>query len=96
MVKLENANDWALTLLFYVHGGEPFETTVPLGTYVLKYVVGNKWCGAAQLFGNTTAERGRTVLIFSRTYDGYDGHTVTLYPLPHGNFETEVIPREQF
>jgi len=95
-VKLENMQDWAFTLLFYVRGGQSLETTVPLGTYTLKYVAGKTWCGQSQLFGNTRAEKGRTLLTFDRSSDGLDGHTVTLYALPHGNFQTDVIPRDQF
>lgn len=96
LVKLERTDERTARLLFYLIGGQQFETRVPLGTYRLTYAAGNTWCGLPLLFGNKQVERGRVFLTFSQSSDHFDGHTVTLYTVPHGNFETEVIPREQF
>lgn len=96
LVKLQNIQDWAKSLSFFLHGGQSFETTVPLGSYVLKYAAGLTWCGATELFGNGVIQKGRTLLVFTEDQDGYTGQTVTLFGVPRGNFSTELIPREQF
>jgi hypothetical protein len=96
LVKLEQTGRRAVGLTFFVIGGQQFETMVPLGTYTLKYVAGKTWCGRSVLFGNQQAERGRSLLTFDRTGDRYEGQTVTLYPVPDGNFAIATISRPQF
>jgi hypothetical protein len=97
LVKLEDARDSSNRIWFFVHGGESFATHVPLGTYVLKYAVGKRWCGIKELFGKKTmTKKGRTVLIFERQYDGYSGNAITLIAQRGGNFHTEYIPPSEF
>jgi hypothetical protein len=64
LVKLESTENKLFSFVFFIVGGQPFETTVPAGTYVLKYVAGKTWCGRTLLFGNKVAQRGRTLFIF--------------------------------
>jgi len=96
LVKLERANERTSALWFYVVGGQTFQTRVPLGTYALKYLAGKTWCGQSLYFGNKQAERGRALLTFSEDAGGIDGHTVTLYGVPHGSFDTQVMSMDDF
>jgi len=47
-------------------------------------------------FGNKLAERGRTLLTFTEATERVEGHSVTLYRVPHGNFATETISKDVF
>jgi hypothetical protein len=96
LVKLESTKDKLSSFTFFVDGGQPFETAVPPGTYVLKYVVGKTWCGRTLLFGNKVAERGRTPLVFDKPDFGFEGQTVTLHEVPHRSFETATISKDEF
>lgn len=96
LVKLENP-DGAHMLSFFIYGGQPFETRVPVGIYILKYLAGRTWCGSAELFGSrATARKGDTALTFQFKDGGYAGTAVTLYLVPHGNFRTEAIAPSDF
>lgn len=96
LVKLESTKNKLSSFTFFVDGGQPFETTVPPGTYILKYVAGKTWCGRTLLFGNKVAERARTPLVFDKPDFGFEGQTVTLYEVPRRNFETETISKDEF
>lgn len=96
LVKLEHPNERTSALFFYVSGGQDFHTKVPLGTYALKYLAGKTWCGRSLYFGNKQAERGRKLLTFSEDTAATNGHTVTLYGVPHGNFDTQTISKDDF
>lgn len=96
LVKLQSTDNRFSSLTFYVQGGVPFETRIPLGSYVLKYVAGTKWCGPDQLFGNRSAQESPSTLAFEETMSGYGGQTITLYGVPNGNFSTHAIPIRQF
>lgn len=96
LVKLERANNRTSAFWFFVIGGQNFETQVPLGTYSLKYLAGKIWCGRSLYFGNKLAERGRTLLTFTEATERVEGHSVTLYRVPHGNFATETISKDVF
>jgi hypothetical protein len=96
LIKLERVESTPHSLTFFVIGGQHFETDVPLGTYRLEYVAGKTWCGRSLLFGNQEAQEGRKLLTFERTTNGYDGRTVTLYGVPHGNFAAKAIPKSAF
>ena len=97
LVKLDDAQDSRRRLTFYVAGGIPFQTTVPIGTYVLKYADGDHWCGPLKLFGGDVVQKSRTDLVFDYASDGsVSGQTVTLYPVLNGNFATTEVPANQF
>lgn len=97
LVKLESAQNAFTSISFFVYGGVPFETDVPLGTYVLKYAAGKTWCGRKDLFGkNTFAKKGSTLLVFDQEADGYGGREVTLIAEVGGNFHTEYIKLSEF
>ena len=97
LVKLENVQDRSSSLSFFVYGGVPFETDVPLGVYVLKYAAGKTWCGDKDLFGKETfAKKGSTLLVFEQKYDRYSGQAITLIAQPSGNFRTDYIKLSEF
>lgn len=96
LIKLQRSDQQTSALWFYVIGGMELQTMVPLGTYVLKYVAGKRWCGLRLYFGNNNAQRADTLLTFSEDYAGVNGHTITLYGVPHGNFDTATIPLSEF
>ena len=97
LVKLENFQNSSISLSFFVYGGVPFETDVPLGVYVLKYAAGKRWCGGKDLFGRETfAKKGSTLLTFGQEHDGYTGQVITLIAQSGGNFRTNYIKLSEF
>jgi len=97
LVKLESTQNAFTSISFFVYGGVPFETAVPLGVYVLKYAAGITWCGRKNLFGKDTfAKKGETLLVFDQEGNGYGGQEVTLIAERGGNFRTEYIKLSEF
>jgi hypothetical protein len=97
LVKLESVNNSFASLSFFIYGGEPFETEVPLGVYVLKYAAGKTWCSRKNLFGKDTfAKKGSRRLVFEQKYNGYNGQEITLIEQRSGNFHTEYITLSEF
>jgi len=96
-VKLESTQNAFTSISFFIYGGAPFETEVPLGVYVLKYAAGTTWCGRKDLFGKDTfAKKGTTLLVFDREADGYSGQEITLIAQQGGNFHTDYIKPSEF
>lgn len=53
-IKLQDSNTQKTVMTFYVIGGDTFESTVPLGSYIMKYATGYEWYGTEHLFGPDT------------------------------------------
>ena len=53
-VKLVSVNNKQTALTIFVRTGETVETTVPLGSYRIKYAAGQNWQGEKLLFGDET------------------------------------------
>jgi hypothetical protein len=51
LVSVENSKD---QIWIFVRGGDPYSTTVPLGTYTLRIASGDTWFGRNDLFGPDT------------------------------------------
>lgn len=84
-------------LRFYVRGGNSVELLVPLGTYELYYATGSVWYGEENLFGrNTTYQKCDDTFEFTKDSSGYNGWTLTLYPVENGNMDTDIINEEDF
>lgn len=82
---------------FFVHGGLPFKTEVPLGRYYLKYATGDEWYGEQAHFGpKTIYAKAGTVLKFSLEDGMITELELTLYRVRNGNLKTESISRENF
>ena len=92
-IKLEDAVTLRPVMTFYARGGEILEQDVPEGSFVLKYAVGETWCGEIALFGDTTSTN-KTDRIFEFT--DRRGYTVELISRKSGNLRTRAIERNQF
>lgn len=92
-IKLEDAVTARPVLAFYMRGGEILEQDVPEGSFILKYAVGEIWCGETRLFGDTTSTN-KTERIFEFTE--MHGYTVELISRKNGNLRTRAIDRSQF
>lgn len=92
-IKLEDAITARPVMAFYARGGEILEQNVPEGSFVLKYAVGEIWCGETALFGDTTSTN-KTDRIFDFTETR--GYTVELISRKSGNLRTRIIDRSQF
>jgi hypothetical protein len=92
-VKLTDSQTDVPLLSFFVRGGEPLTTKVPIGSFTLKAASGDHWCGESNLFGGGTkiVETGRTIDFASNEI-----HTVSLTPRAEGNLPIRAIRRGSF
>ncbi len=82
---------------FYVRGGQSAKVFVPLGDYEIYYATGSAWYGLDDLFGSDTLYRKcDDTFEFYEDGDSYQGWTLTLYPQPNGNLDTETISANEF
>lgn len=96
-VKLVDKWSGNTVLYVFVRAGQTAEVLAPLGTYELRYASGTTWYGKAFLFGpQTSYSKSASGFVFSEQYDGYSGHTVTLYKVRNGNLSTNQITAEKF
>lgn len=92
-VKLEESISGKVAMTFFITGGETLRVRVPEGSFVLKYAIGDRWCGEANLFGrNTTTKQAEEIFIFGEG----SGYTVGLIARKGGNLRTKTIDRSQF
>jgi hypothetical protein len=96
-IKLVDAFTGKLVRSFYVHGGQNFTTEVPLGTFKVKYAIGQTWYGKKLLFGDKT-RYSEADKLFNFTVEGNEvsGFTVELVKQRGGNLHTRSIPVNQF
>lgn len=86
-----------IIISFIVEGGNNVELNVPLGTYKLYYAYGDTWYGTEYLFGlSTKYVTSDEKLKFYDDGTYYNGHTITLYKVTNGNFDTESIGADSF
>lgn len=96
-VALKHTTTSSKNMSFYVRGGSTVTIDVPLGVYEIYYASGSAWYGKDDLFGTDTAYyKCEDVFPFTASGDGYDGWTLTLYPVANGNLETDAIDPEEF
>lgn len=82
---------------FFVRGGEAVEIDVPIGSYQIYYCSGTKWYGVKEKFGpNTVYTTSEELLEFTQDSQYVYGHTITLYKVEDGNFDTEAISASEF
>lgn len=97
VVKLVDVQTGKAALTVFVRGGQTVNTTVPLGTYRMKYAAGKTWYGYKELFGpNTSYNQADTTFQFADTGMQISGYTVTLYTVSDGNMRTRRIGSESF
>jgi len=92
--------DWttkAEILTAFIRGGQPFETTLPVGSYEIKYAAGQTWYGTVLDFGEGASySRCDDRFDFTRTINGYNGYTIELILQQHGNLQTDPISPDDF
>ncbi|TET33227.1 MAG: hypothetical protein E3J72_17465 [Planctomycetota bacterium] len=97
LIKLESNYSGNEVMTVFLKGGRTLEVKVPLGSYRMKYAVGDKWYGYKHFFGpNTAYYKSDSILSFRTTGRQVSGYTVTLYKVPHGNMRTTQIDKEDF
>ena len=96
-VKLIELPSNRTVMTAFINGGVPFETTVPLGSYELRYAAGSEWYGSVLDFGPSASYfRSPTRFQFTSSTDGYMGYTVELILQAGGNLRTTRIDAEEF
>lgn len=81
----------------FIRAGEVCTTTMPLGTFEVRWASGDQWYGKYDLFGPQTAcSKAQDFFTFSIDRDGVSGYDVTLYHVPNGNLQDVPISTEEF
>jgi len=97
MAKLVDANTGRSVLSVFVRAGSTATVDVPLGNYVLKYAMGDKWYGETHLFGPSTSYgKADTTLSFGVEVNRYTGHSIRLQKSVGGNLRTSSLSPEEF
>lgn len=95
-IKLTNIEN-RKSILAYIRKMETLDVDIPIGSYELKYAIGDKWYGEEYLFGpNTEFYKTDKILNFSITKEGALGHEIELRLQRNGNLHTETIGRDGF
>lgn len=96
-VKLEEVGAATLPITMFIQGGETLEIEMPLGSFQMKYAVGDVWYGEEFLFGPET-QYYLTEQIFDFTQDseGVSGWPVELIDQAGGNLETTSVDPENW
>lgn len=92
-VKLVGSISGNVAMTFFIVGGETLRTSVPEGSFVLRYATGDRWCGAVNLFGRETVVKQTEKTFF---FDEGRGYTVELIARKGGNLRTRTVDRGQF
>lgn len=100
IVKLVDSSKSSILFLF-IHANSSAEIKVPLGTYEVRWVCGNKWYGYEHLFGSSsTYRKALQPLIFQEvlTDKGKSivGHYITFGSPINGNLPSSDISSSDF
>lgn len=96
-IKLIDAVSEQLAVTIFVQSGSTVEVNVPLGSYKIRYAVGEKWYGEKELFGHFTSyNKSEEVLDFIDKGDYIQGHSLVLYKVANGNFSTQPMNAKDF
>ena len=81
----------------FIRSGQTVSVDVPLGSFEIKYAVGETWYGHKQLFGSDTQYgKADKVFHFTETSGSINGYTVELFLQPNGNLNTVKIDPSSF
>ena len=84
-------------MTIFIRGGQSVEVDVPLGSYYLKYAVGEKWYGEKYHFGpNTNYHKAYDVFTFEIEGEQVMGYTLELYKQTGGNLREGIITVNDF
>lgn len=82
---------------FYVARGETASVDVPIGSYEIYYATGEAWQGELRLFGDDTRYyKCDELFTFYVDGDYAEGYSLTLYDVPNGNMDTDIIGKADF
>jgi hypothetical protein len=96
-VKLSDSNSELPVKAFYVRSGSTYRTKLPLGSYDLKYVTGQRWYGTTCLFGFATLySKADKVFNFEQKGNQVTGYSVELILQIDGNLSTKSIQPEDW
>ncbi len=96
-VKLTDWNTGTLVQTIFIRAGHTAETTVPLGSYRLKYAAGETWQGEDELFGDDTIfSKAEKRFDFTQEGNKVSGYTVELILQTGGNLSTVRIPKSEW
>ena len=96
-VKLTDWNTDTLIQTIFIRAGHTAETTVPLGSYRLKYAAGENWQGEDELFGDETIfSKAEKRFDFAQEGNNVSGYTVELILQTGGNLSTVRIPKSEW
>lgn len=86
-----------VVMTMYVEGGRYFETSVPLGTYEMRYASGKVWYGTRHHFGPETSY-AKAEQKFEFQFDGsrYSGYKIELIMQSGGNLTESRLSRNEF
>lgn len=97
-LRLESESNPGQYVMFYAQGGKTASVKVPSGTYKLKYVCGNYWCGAENYYFYEdrlffAVDTSHTVKSTGSTYTQVK---ISLMPTQEGNMTLQPISRYYF
>ena len=96
-VKLVEYGQKKTILTVFIRDGQSVKIDVPLGTYEVKYAVGQTWYGPENLFGpDTKYSKADEKFEFKKIGNQVKGYTIELYLQVDGNLETESISHSEF
>jgi hypothetical protein len=96
-IKVVDAYTEARVLTLFIRSGRTAQVDVPLGTYRLKYAVGDTWYGREDRFGSETRYfEAEDTFDFEVVGNQVRGHRIELILQEGGNLTTESIPEGKF
>lgn len=96
LVKMVHPQSTQTVMSVFVRKNETAKVKAPLGEYVIKYAIGDKWYGFNKLFGNETIYLKSDVkLDFTYSNNGYRGNKI-LFNVYGGNLHSYNISAEDF
>jgi hypothetical protein len=96
-VKLVDHTTGRPIMAIFVQGGTTQEIDVPLGSFEMRYAIGETWYGEELLFGpSTTFSRAESKLDFYSDGDQVNGYTIELIKQIDGNLQTTTISASEF
>lgn len=96
-LKLEEIHSQKTIMTIFIRGGQSVNVDVPLGSYYLKYAVGDKWYGEKFHFGPYTSYyKALDEFIFEIQGEQVLGYTLELYKQAGGNLREGIINVNEF
>lgn len=97
LVKLDDYYGGENIMDIFIQGGDTVEVEVPLGSYEIKYAIGETWYGYLHYFGpDTIYSKADKVFKFEKNGYQVSGYTITLKNIVGGNLHTSRINSAQF